>query len=138
MSKAEHGKPAEDLIPQNIGAAWQRASQVRARKVPHTDLLEVLDWIVSVMTPAARSRLMSDLAEKIPGAAGAKQNRRKRIRAPAAKGRRKSVRTSAKSGRRKALQTPSAQERRQGVRTSARQAPVQQTPARQERRRGRR
>ena len=55
MARADRGKSKTDLIPQSIGAAGQRASQVRARKVPHTDLREVLDWIVSVMTPAARS-----------------------------------------------------------------------------------
>lgn len=132
MAGVDRRKSKRDLIPQNIGAAWQRASQVRVRKFPHTDLREVLDWIVSVMTPAARSRLMSDLVDKGPGAAWAQQERRVGLRAPARKGRRKGARTPVRQGRRKGAGATALQGRRKSVRkSSARQASV-----RQERRKG--
>jgi hypothetical protein len=140
MAKAERSKPKEDLIPKSIGAAWRRASKARFRTAAPTDLRAIFDWIVSIMTPAARGTLMSDLVKQGARAASARQEQRQGVQASARPGRRKglksagprqrrkSVRAAARPGRRKGLQSLGPRQRRKGVRE----------PARQERRRGKR
>ncbi|MCE9640816.1 MAG: hypothetical protein K8S22_11830 [Betaproteobacteria bacterium] len=131
-------RPGQDLIPKDIGAAWKRASQVGFRKAPHSDLSKVFEWIVSVMPPAARGKLMSDLVEQGSRAAATREERRNRVRTSARQGRRRTSRAATGPGRRKGSQL--SQERRTGVRPSARKAPQKGLPtaARQERRKGRR
>lgn len=126
MAKAVRSKPKEDLIPANVGAAWKRASEVRFRKVPHTDLSTVFDWIVSIMTPAARGKPMSELVERGSIAVAARKDRRE------------GARVSARPGRRKGLQTSGLRQRRKAVRVPARQGPQKgvRAPVRQERRKG--
>lgn len=135
MAKAMPGRPRQDLIPKDIGAAWQRASEVGFRKAPRSDLSKVFEWIVSVMPPAARGKLMSDLVEQGSRAAATRKERRNRVRTTARQGRRRSVRAAAGAGR-----TQLTQERRMGVRPSARKTPQKGLPtaARQERRKGKR
>jgi hypothetical protein len=128
MVKVQRNKPREDLIPRSIGAAWQRASHVRFRQAPPTDLRMVFDWIVSVMTPAARGKLMSNLVAQGALAASARQERRKGVRASARPGRRKGLQTSARRQRRNSVRAPARSARQKGVRAQAKQ----------ERRRGKR
>ena len=116
MVTAVRGKPRGDLIPKSIGAAWRRASEVRFRRVPHNDLRTLFDWIVSAMTPSARSRLMTEMSETGPRTTSAQPERRKGRRPSARQGRRKGPRAAARPQRRKAPRTSAAKERRSGVR----------------------
>jgi hypothetical protein len=89
MAKAMPSRPGQSLIPKDIGSAWKRASEVGFRKEPHSDLSKVFEWIVSVMPPAARGKLMPDLVEQGSRAAATREERRNRVRTSARQERRK-------------------------------------------------